>query len=331
MIPSPKDPLVARSQQPGCPRNRFDKAHLRKPNSLRTQQAIARFGKSARHPLCQAALDLWKLDEELFDAKQRKGVQALIKQFRKEPKAKEATQAYEAIVKVRSIYQELRRMRVARFERECDAVIRTGDVKARRALQRVRKRWIAKEARLKDGDYRTLETLSMLRDKVIKAAWAKDGAAAGYLEAARGGDRALSDEAWEGRLTARDIHSRLMAAEGSRVAGDKDAKEIRRLARKLGIRLAEDQPGRKWKPFRAKQEPKQQPRGRPCTNPWVEFTKNLAGVEAMQVKAGMIPKKRRFVRPPDLLWRPPAEKTPVKVLKQTLSGWRKLKTKKLSA
>src|SRR6266567_3328278 len=34
-------------------------------NSLRTQQAIARFGKSARHPLCLAALEVWKLDEEL--------------------------------------------------------------------------------------------------------------------------------------------------------------------------------------------------------------------------------------------------------------------------
>jgi hypothetical protein len=37
-----------------------------KANSLRAQQAIARFGKSAGHPLCLAALDLWRLDEELF-------------------------------------------------------------------------------------------------------------------------------------------------------------------------------------------------------------------------------------------------------------------------
>jgi hypothetical protein len=225
-----------------------------KADSLRSRQAVARFGKSARHPLCLAALDLWRLDEELFDAKQRKGVQALIKQFRKEPKTKEATQAYEAIVKVRSIYQEVRRVRVARLERECGAVIRTGDVKARRALQRVRKRWIASEARLKDGDYRTLEMLKMLRDKVIKAAWVKDGAAAGYLEAVRGGDRALSDEAWGGRLTAREIYSHLVASRGFRLAGGKDAKEVRRLAKKLGFLLAEDQRGRKRKWSPVKQE-----------------------------------------------------------------------------
>jgi hypothetical protein len=56
----------------------------------------------------------------------------------------------------------------------------------------------------------------------------KGGASDGYTEAAFGGDRALSDEAWAGRLTVREIHSRLMTAGGSRLAGDKDVKEIRR-------------------------------------------------------------------------------------------------------
>jgi hypothetical protein len=35
-------------------------------SSLRTEQAVARYGKAARHPLCLAALDLLRLDEELF-------------------------------------------------------------------------------------------------------------------------------------------------------------------------------------------------------------------------------------------------------------------------
>ncbi len=45
-----------------------------------------------------------------------------------------------------------------------------------------------------------------------------------------------------------EIHSRLMTVGGSRLAGDKDAKEIRRILTTLGIRPAEDQRGRKWKP-----------------------------------------------------------------------------------
>jgi len=285
-----------------------------KADSLRTQQAIARFGSAARHPLCLAALDLWQWDAEMSvpmkdlvlreelvnSAKQLKeAAQAEIAQFRKERKRKEANEAsallrkidkhlldaqkcYEASVKLRSMHQELRRWPVAVFEREYDAALRAGDPKARRALQRVRKRWSTNEARLKDGNYRTLEMLNMLRDKVIKAAWAKDGGSAGYLEAARGAFRALSDEAWEGRLTAREIHSHIVATRGFRVAGDKYAKEVRRLARKLGLRLAEDQRGRKLKPYAAKQEPKR-PRGRPRIKPDVGFTDNLEVVEAVKV------------------------------------------------
>jgi hypothetical protein len=287
-----------------------------KADSLRTQQAISRFGKSARHPLCLAALDLWQLDAELLTRakeigvlaevtssakKQKKQARALLDQFYKEEKQKDAIEAaalvrkidehlletqtaYQATVKLRSIYQEFLPGRVALFECERDAVVRTGGVKASRALQRVRKRWNtnpkANGARLKDGDRRTFEILKMLRDKVINAAWAKDGAIAGYTEAALGGDRLLSDEAWQGRLTAREIHSRLMAVGGSRLAGDKDAKEIRRLLKRLGIRPAEDQQGRKWKPPNlAKQEPKR-PRGRPRTKPKIVFT----GLEAVEAK-----------------------------------------------
>lgn len=116
-----------------------------KANSLRTQQAISRFGKSARYPVCQAWLGLRALDEffeELMkeavqileavnDAKQLKEqVQALIKQFRKEGKTKEANQASallgendkfllkeqayrQAAAKVPPTYKELRGVHVA--------------------------------------------------------------------------------------------------------------------------------------------------------------------------------------------------------------------------
>ena len=39
---------------------------MKSATTLRTQQAIARYGKAARHPLCLAALHLWRLDVELF-------------------------------------------------------------------------------------------------------------------------------------------------------------------------------------------------------------------------------------------------------------------------
>src|SRR5262245_48672810 len=87
--------------QPQAKRNRMKYG---KANSLGTQQDIARYGKSARHPLCLAALDLWRLDEEVSvwtkkvvlreelvnSAKQMKeSVHAMIGQFRREQKEKE--------------------------------------------------------------------------------------------------------------------------------------------------------------------------------------------------------------------------------------------------
>ena len=71
----------------------------------------------------------------------------------------------------------------------------------------------------------------MLRDKVIKAKFAKGEAVNGYWEAVAGGERALSDEAWQGRLTAREIHSRLVNAgvlNGSRAKERKQLHEVRR-------------------------------------------------------------------------------------------------------
>jgi hypothetical protein len=132
-----------------------------------------------------AALDLLRLDEELFKrteemelseelvkrTKQMKeNAQVLIKQFHKERNEKEANETsadlreidkhllkaqacYQSAVKLRSIWQEIRQVPRARFKCEYLRALRTGDAKARRALQRLRKRWIANEARLKAGDH----------------------------------------------------------------------------------------------------------------------------------------------------------------------------------
>ena len=155
-----------------------------KAHSLRTQQAIALFGKAARHPLCLAALDLWRMETELSKwsqavvlseqavnrAKQRRRkVLALIEQFRDEQKEKEVKKAcalfreidkhlleaqnyYQAAVKLRPIFQELHGMAVTQFNREHDAAIHRGGRKALLALQRTRRRWNNKRQFLGDSD-----------------------------------------------------------------------------------------------------------------------------------------------------------------------------------
>ena len=279
---------------------------VRGATTLRTQQAVARYGKAARHPLCLAALDLLRLDEELFkwmeeielseelvkrterNEKEANQISALLRKSRNH--SLKARQRYQAAVRVRSIWQEMRPVPLARFKREYERVVRAGDAKGRRALQRLRKRWMADEAALKAGGHRKLETLNMLRKRVIEAKGAIDGVSGRYLEAVRGGDRPLSNEDWQGRLTAKQIHSHIVATRGVRVAGDKDAKEIRRLARKLKIRLAEDQRGRKRKPYMAEHEPKR-PLGRPRIKPGVSFTGDVEAIQGREVAAarGKIP------------------------------------------
>ena len=286
---------------------------MKDADSLRTRQAIARFGKAARHPLCLAALDLWAFDakssrlkedasstEELLNSaeRQKKQARALLDQFYKEGKQKEAIEAdslyhkinehlrkargaYQAQVKLLAMHDEIRTYPAERFERERLAAERAKNKSALRALPRVEKRWkaLSNRARLKYSERRELGILQMLRNKKIKAEWAKGGALAGYTEAAFGGDRPLSDDEWQGRLTAREIHSHVKATDGAGVAGDKDAKEVRRSARRMGIRLDEDQRGRKWKaPRQATQKPKQ-PRGRPRTKPDIIFTHQPEGFE----------------------------------------------------
>jgi hypothetical protein len=268
------------------PTEKSNRVKYAKASSLRTQQATARFGKSARHPICQAALALWHLLETIHEyAKeavslgellvsekgQKEETRALYEQAYKEGKQKETIEAAALLRKIDSLFKKINSafeasvnlfeifsevllpVALAQFERECDAAARAGDIKSLRALQTVKKRWRAnpsgKGARLRDGDLRALGLLQMHRDKVIKAAWATAEARAGYLEAARGGNRPLSDEVWSGRFTVKEMYSHLLATYGPRVAGDKYGKEIRRTLKRLGIRPAEDKRGRKWKPL----------------------------------------------------------------------------------
>ena len=124
---------------------------MKDADSLRTRQAIARFGKAARHPLCLAALDLWALDakssklkkdasstEELLNSaeRQKKQARALLDQFYKEGKQKEtieaaavlrkinenflpkARKAYQAQVKLLAIFDEIRTYPAGQFKRE---------------------------------------------------------------------------------------------------------------------------------------------------------------------------------------------------------------------
>jgi hypothetical protein len=287
-----------------------------KTNTLQTQQAIARFGKSARHPLCLAALDLWRLDEELSAPKKmivrdwelvksleqrRQEAIWLIEQFNKQRKQIEASQASATLRKVDKLLPEAqKRFRqnaklllkceryrdvvAAEFERE--RVATKGDTKAHKALQRVRKRWNNRKAFAGDTDRRTLEILKMLRVK------ASDKAKDKYLEAAQSGGRALSDKAWKKLLTAREIQSRLEDA-----PGDRDAKEVRRLAKKLGIRLARDKRGRRRKPPLSRQKNKR-PRGLPRTTPWEEFIRGTALAESELSSGG--PQDRKLPR--DQFW-----------------------------
>jgi hypothetical protein len=290
-------------------------------NTLRTQQFIAQYGKSARHPVCQAWVILRGFDAKFEEvtkevaqtekivnsAKQQKEqVRGLYEQFYKEEgKQKEVIQGealmreigdlltktqthYEEGVKLCTMLRESRPFLVVPFKREYEAVVRTKDKKALRALKLIKQRWLANQSgkgtRPRVGDQREFEILGMLRNKVVKAAWAtKDEVGAGYMEAVRGGDRFLSDEVWQGRLTIREIHSRLMTAGGSRLAGDKDGKEIRRTMKRLGIRPAEEQRGRKWKsPLPQDQEPKR-PRGRTRTKPEIK-SMSLEAIQAMLSK-----------------------------------------------
>ena len=271
---------------------------ISKALSLRTRKLIVRYGKDAQYPVCQAALSLWSLEAELATRANdglelentlnrlrasKDQARSLLDLFYEKGKQKEAIQAdtllrnigenlkktqecYRATTKLFKLLQgELFPLARAQFKIKRDAV--TEDAKARKALRRLRKSWKADADRiLKAGERRTLRLLEMAQKKVIRAKWAKDGYVAGWTEVALGSDRPLNDESWQGRLTAREVYSHIAATDDLCVAGDKDAKEIRRTARGLEIRLAEDQRGRKWKEPRPKKQELKKPRGRPRTS-----------------------------------------------------------------
>jgi len=168
-------------------------------------------------------------------------------------------EAHQAQANLLSWRREVRTHFAQQFEHEQLVAEIKKNTSALRALPRVHKRWKAfsNSARLKHGELRELGILQLLRDKKIRAEQAKGGAVAGYTKAARGGERPLSDDEWQGRLTAREIHSHLTATDGKAVAGDKEAKEVRRTTRRLKIQLDEDQVGRKSKePARPKSKSK---------------------------------------------------------------------------
>jgi hypothetical protein len=303
-------------------------------NTLRAQQAIARFGPTAKYPLCLAALEVWRLDAQLHKFKsdavtcerllnrleqEKKKTRAWLDQSYKERKEKEAIEAdaywhkfndlvpriqkaHQAVILGVALYEEMFLYAAGKFGRELLAAERTKNTSALRALSRVQKRWkaLSNGGRLKYGELRELGMLELLGGKKIRAEGAKGVAVAGYMEAASGGNRPLSDDEWQRRLTAREIHSHLEVTGGSRLAGDGDAKQIRRVAKRLGLQLAEDQRGRKWKepaPTAVKQEPKKR-RGRPPTGASVKpvFVKNPEQVEGALLKQPRVVKADSWVK-----------------------------------
>jgi hypothetical protein len=328
-----------------------------KAYSLRTAQAVARYGKAAQHPVCQAGLQLWRVDAELLKLakgicslsevlssarKQKKQAQALLDCLYEQGKQKEVIEAadlvrkindllkktqtnYETMVKGFKLCLDKIRPRVlAQFGCEYDAVVRAKDTKALRALKRVHKKWSvnpnADGVRLKDGARRELEILKMLQDKAFRATWAKtfsgtNGAAAGYWEAATGGERPLSDEFWQGRFTVMEFRSGLETMYGPSAAGDKEGKEVRRALKGLGIQPAKDQVGRKWKPPCPAEQKTKRPVERPrkvkltcvdtidsvrsykarkkdwCWRPTTEFANKQAAIDRELSRLGRIQRK----------------------------------------
>jgi hypothetical protein len=250
-------------------------------DTWRTRQAVARYGKALRHPLCQAALSFWQTNAECLDSikhfravegviKDAKGskakARALVERYRKARNSKEAKQdaanlhAIDNLLReAQSLNETLRKgilslleLRAAtekRFVCESVAALRRGNFNAFNALERIWKRWISGD---KESDHRALGVLELLRAKAGKAAWHKGGAAAGYTEAALGSDRVLSDVEWP-QLTTRELHSFLVAHKEFLPPCHKyqlrdQMHEVRRLAKRLGIKLSPDRRGPKRKP-----------------------------------------------------------------------------------
>ena len=239
--------------------------HANNAYSLRTQLAIARWGKGARYPLCLAGISLWSIENEL----RKVGNEiALLNGGSSSAELRKSKEQHWLLV-----YDKLYTVAFASFETELDSA----NVEAFGAYKRLKKLWHngSSEAPLTDGQKRVLGILELLRDKVIKAAWAKGGAKAGYTEAAFDGDRPLSDDVWQRRLTASEIHSHLVSAgvfNGNGAKKGEELHEIRRVATRLGIRLVGDQRGPKHKPpYLLKPKKGPSPTGLPVGRPRQNF------------------------------------------------------------
>jgi hypothetical protein len=241
-------------------------------------QTVARYGRALRHPLCQAALSFWQLNGDCLDAlkdflrlegviknaeQNKVNVRAQVRRLRKARKFKEAKQAaanlrtvHNLLRKMQSIDQSLRKgipsllklraVAEKRFAHDSIAALRRGNFNAFNALERAWKRYDSGDSQF---DHRTLGLLALVRDKACKRAWAKGGATAGYREAALGAYRMLSDEDWP-QLSAREVHSHLVEVKAFLPPRDEEQineqlHEVRRLARRLGIKLSADRRGRK--------------------------------------------------------------------------------------
>jgi hypothetical protein len=248
-------------------------------DTWRTRQAVARYGPAARYALCRAALSLWQTNVECLrfitriraseditkDAKANKAkAQGLVARLRKTRKSNEAEQVVAILHELDpSLRREERWLKQAktkgfpvllefgaaaekRFAFESVAALRHGDFDAFNALERVWKRWTSGQSH---SNKRTLGLLELLQDRAKKVAWQKGGAAAAYPEAALGGDRVLSDAEWP-ELTAREVHSHLVKVKTFLRTQDEEGineqlHEVRRLARRVGIKLRPDRRGRK--------------------------------------------------------------------------------------
>lgn len=248
-------------------------------DTLRQRHAVARYGQAARHPLCQAALRLWSWDVQWLNAIKAslitervlkdcenniRKTKALIAQLRQERKPGGAKSACEVLQKFNQLRSEalavrqkreditalraLRFMAEDAFAKESLAAARGRDFAAFKALKPLWERWGQPNYQ---HDYRTLGLLELFRDEAVKQAWDRDGVGGGYSEVAFGSDKLLSDEAhWPG-FTAKELHEHLVARRAFS-GGEEQLHQVRRLAKKLGIRLSPDKRGPKLKKEKGK-------------------------------------------------------------------------------
>lgn len=291
-----------------------------KSNSLRTQRAIATFGKAARHPFCQAWLGLrrWQSDCSKYEAKaaeslrllkeaeqQKKRTCALYEQFQKEGKQKEAIEAVALLRGINGLLEKIKTSNQAHIElcaqskefcQQSDILFvlerqmaeDTKDTGAFRALKHLK---ATASKPMSVSQKRVLGILKMLQDKIVTATSAKEGkgAVVAYIYTALLNNRPLSDEFWQGRCTVLEFRSGLEAMYGPKLAGDKDGKEVRRTLKGLGIQPAKDQVGRKWKPPLLKEPKPKRLRGRPREKPELMYTGNVAGLETAVAKKYLDP------------------------------------------